>query len=188
MAKTCDCSHPVTPGSPLDVVTRGIARKLAGYCREQGCSQSEAINRLTRSTSKAVAARVPNAQHARILRVASQLGVTPGEFVRRVLLASSAGADPASVLAKITADLGLPDGASPDDVLAAVQGLLAALAPSSPASPPTANKRPLGWSLAPSRRPAAGPKLSQHEVAACHKAGLTPAEFVTRKRTLVRRV
>lgn len=135
----CDCKEPVEPDSSLDVITRGVARRLATYCSDARCSQSdamatlEALSRgtLTRANSQVVAARVPIETANRIARFAAAHRVPAHVFVRQALALLTASPvappDPEGILADLTKALGLPAHTAPSDVLTALRDLFAAL-------------------------------------------------------------
>jgi len=200
MAKHCDCHDPVSKGSHLDHLTRGVARKLVDYCSTHACSQSEAIARLNaapgravalgRSQSKVVGSRVPLAQYAKIKITARAMGTTPGQLIRRALDSAFAGGtpqDPQSLLGQIAADLGLDPSASPADVVKAVQALCDGL----DAAPAPANAAPKPGKAAPANAAPPAPPAKQYSrevLAHCKKLGITLREFEAAKARSVRRI
>jgi len=170
----CDCAHPVAKGSALDVMTRGVARQLAKYCADNGCSQTEALDRLTSKTSTTLAARVPKGAAREVKRTAAALGVTPGEYLRRaiVLLAKgkTAATDPEKILEQVALDLNLPQGATPEQIVEALQAVVASLeAPPAPAP------------AVPAPAPAAPPVFASRMTIGGKDAG---ASSIARARTL----
>jgi hypothetical protein len=173
----CDCAQPVAPGSNLDHITRGVARELATYCSTHGCSQSDVLSRLSRvpapsphskRNSRVVSTRLPHEMLKALDRTARKLGCSRGEYVRRSLsqLAAGQAKDPASLFASLAADLGLPPGATPGDVIVALQDIAEQIG-----------------------APAAPAPLSPGQIAACRKAGIAPDVFRSRRsKVSVRRV
>ena len=136
----CDCKEPVAPDSALDFVTKGVAKRLVNYCSANGCDQRTALSRLealsraplTRGTSRVLSTRVATDTAERISRVAALRGMSPSTYLRGAvaILTAPVADDPERKLSDLLLALGLPEGSSPDVVLAAVRDVIAALTPS----------------------------------------------------------
>lgn len=124
----CDCNEPVPEDSYVDRFTNHVARGFLGYCRDNNCSQTEALRRLTKGESTVVAARVPNGSAAKLRELAEARGLTVGALARRALLALTAAPDPKAAFEAIRKALGLPADASAAEVGEAASALVAAMA------------------------------------------------------------
>jgi hypothetical protein len=158
-AHNCDCNEPVRLNSPLDIMTRGVARQLARYCSTNGCTQSEAVaalertgRGLTAASSRVLSTRLTHTALSRVQGTAAKLGIKVPDLIRlsvQALVDGANAADPASVLGQLAAALSLPDSAAPSEILTAVQALVDALDPSAaPDAEPSSESEPLPATMA----------------------------------------
>jgi hypothetical protein len=201
-----DCS-PIEPGSDLDRMTIGIAKRFMRYCSENGCSQSEALAVLsatspkpvapatapvlTRKASAVVAVRVENSQAKQIALAARSAKMSTSAFLRASLRTlASPGAS--TIMAKLIELLGLAPGSSEATVVAAVRKALGEPAPAPdcqapvPVKPAPARTTP-AVAVDPSSEAADVRAMSASLLTELARRGISPAQFAQMKRSVVRR-
>ena len=81
-----------------------------------------------RATSQTVTARLSQEQRSQVLRCAAAYKLSPGAFARRAILKMAAGGDdPEQIVADLLKALGLPDTATSETIVQALQALLSEL-------------------------------------------------------------